>query len=137
MNSETAMAIHEMLGEGYRPVDFLTARGTHMGCGECCSRMLPVTDGELKVLKDAVRERGIVLRPEMADVDLTCPLLDDGGMCMLRAREGDHKEAPAHGQVRGGRLEGGAGMRRQATPWAVLIPFALVYLAIMAAGRRL
>lgn len=83
MNAETAMAIHEMLGEGYRPVDFLTARGTHMGCGECCSRMLPVTDGELKVLKDAVRERGVALRPERAEVDLTCPLLDDGGMCML------------------------------------------------------
>ena len=83
MNAETAMAIHEMLGEGYRPTDFLTARGTHMGCGECCSRMLPVTDGELKVLKDAVRERGVALRPERAEVDLTCPLLDDGGMCML------------------------------------------------------
>lgn len=78
----TAMEVYRALGESYAPVDLFTGRGTHLGCGECCSRFLPVTDGELRVLRRAVRERGIRLRPEGADIDLTCPLLSEGNGCM-------------------------------------------------------
>lgn len=47
MNAETIRAFLEVMGEEYQPVDFFSGRGTHTGCGECCSRMLPMTDGEL------------------------------------------------------------------------------------------
>lgn len=78
----TVMELHEALGQVMRPVDLFTGRGTHKGCGQCCSRVMPVTDGELRVLRRAVEERGITLRPEEGDIDLTCPLLGEDNGCM-------------------------------------------------------
>ena len=74
--------LHRALGMASGVTDLYTGRGSHDGCGACCSRMLPMTDGEVRVLRKAVRERGIELRPERAEVDFTCPLLDERNRCM-------------------------------------------------------
>ena len=75
--------LHRAIGERVGGVtDYYTGRGSHEGCGECCSRMLPMTDGEVEVLRRAVRERGIRLRPERAEIDFTCPLLGEDSRCM-------------------------------------------------------
>ena len=82
MRADEARALHDMLSRTVAVTDFLTARGTHDGCGECCSRFMPLTPGEVSVLRREVSERGIRLRPEGADIDLTCPLLGEDKRCM-------------------------------------------------------
>lgn len=65
-----------------RVTDLHTARGSHEGCGQCCSRFLPVTAGEVAALRAYVASRGIALRPEgPGTLDLTCPLLTADRMC--------------------------------------------------------
>ena len=75
-------AFLSLLASGQGPADLFSARGSHRRCGECCSRFLPVTPGELSVLERAVAQRGIVLREEEGECDLTCPLLDTDRECM-------------------------------------------------------
>lgn len=59
-----------------------TARGSHEGCGECCSRFLPMTAAEVAAIRAYVASRGIRLRPEAPGLlDLTCPLLTADRMC--------------------------------------------------------
>lgn len=76
-----AEALNRALAATQAPVDLHTARGSHEGCGECCGRFLPVTAAEAAVLRAYVAAHGIRLRPEAADVDLTCPLLTADRMC--------------------------------------------------------
>lgn len=64
-----------------RVTDLHTARGSHEGCGECCSRFLPVTPAEVAVLRSYVADHVIRLRPEAGRIDLTCPLLTADRMC--------------------------------------------------------
>lgn len=75
-------AFLSLLGTGPDVTDFFTARGTHRRCGECCSRFLPITPGELSVLERAIAERGITLREEEGECDLNCPLLGADRECM-------------------------------------------------------
>lgn len=74
--------LHAELGKMNPVKDLFTGRGSHLGCGECCSRMLPMTEGELRAIRKAVAERGIELRPEQAEIDFLCPLLSDDMTCM-------------------------------------------------------
>lgn len=41
-----------------------------------------MTVRELRVIRKAVSERGIELRPEQAEIDFLCPLLSDDKTCM-------------------------------------------------------
>lgn len=66
--------------------DLFTAKGDCRGCGECCSRILPMSTFDLNRLAAYVREHGIEQRSprgRAGDIDLTCPYLDDGRECMV------------------------------------------------------
>lgn len=63
--------------------DYRTARGDCRGCGECCSRFLPMSRMDERRLVEYVERHGVVPRPEPEGaLDLTCPLLSDDHECM-------------------------------------------------------
>mgnify|MGYP002519172773 FL=1 len=67
-------------------VDLFTAKGDCRGCGECCSRFLPMSYFDINRLVSYVREHGIEQRAprgRAGDIDLTCPYLDDSCECMV------------------------------------------------------
>ena len=75
-----ARGLHEALCSGALCADNFTSRGTHDGCGECCSRFLPLTAGEAAVL----RLNGAKARPEPEGaLDLTCPFLTEERRCAV------------------------------------------------------
>ena len=75
-----ARGLHEALCAAGGCVDNFTARGTHDGCGECCSRFLPLTAGEAAVL----RLNGAKARPEPEGaLDMTCPFLTEEKRCAV------------------------------------------------------
>lgn len=54
------------------------------GCGECCSRFLPLTPADEVRLMAYVRNHGIKPHPEPRGiVDLTCPYLNRKRECMV------------------------------------------------------
>lgn len=61
--------------------DLYTARGSCVGCGECCSRILPITIVEKIVLKELASH--IEPRPAEGDIDLTCPFLSEENTCRI------------------------------------------------------
>ena len=61
--------------------DMFTMRGTHEGCGECCSRFLPLTAFEADRLR-ALRDDAVHVFEE-GTIDLTCPFLDDDRRCAI------------------------------------------------------
>ena len=83
MNAVECIALHQAIGIGAETQELFSARGSHKGCGECCSRVLPLTPNEVELLRMAVEERGIELRPEEAEYDFTCPLLGQDRTCMV------------------------------------------------------
>ena len=52
--------------------------GDCRGCGECCSRFLPVSPFDRVRLEAYVRRNGIVPAEPRAEYDLLCPYLTDG-----------------------------------------------------------
>lgn len=78
--AELARGLHDALCAEAVCADNFTARGTHDGCGECCSRFLPLTAGEAAVL----RLNGAKARPEPEGaLDMTCPFLTDEKRCAV------------------------------------------------------
>ena len=61
--------------------DYITERGTHEGCGQCCSRFLPLSPAEAAAVRLAGRGKARPERPET--VDLTCPLLTEDLTCSI------------------------------------------------------
>lgn len=78
--SDLAATVYEQLRTP--PKDLYSERKTHVGCGECCSRYLPLSKRELRVLNNFIHDHNIQLTPERADIDLLCPLLSNGKLCM-------------------------------------------------------
>lgn len=77
MKVETlASAINEMRNGVY---DF-TDNGECIGCGNCCSNVLPMSKQEIARIKTYMKRNHIKerkhLTPAMATLDLTCPFLD-------------------------------------------------------------
>ena len=81
--AETAAELNALMAEERpTPTDHFTARGTHEGCGECCSRFLPMRPHEAVRLRMAALAAG--WREEPGDVlDMTCPLLTDDKLCSV------------------------------------------------------
>ena len=57
-----------------------TDNGKCTGCGECCSNILPMTEAEVKIIKDYVRRHSIkeekIFAPTLnPQYDLTCPFM--------------------------------------------------------------
>lgn len=79
--SKIAEAVHAVLSETQQVTDIYAARGTHIGCGQCCGRFLPLFPHELVVLRHAAK--GLKLRLEEGEIDMNCPLLDEFNTCMV------------------------------------------------------
>lgn len=82
MNDEKAIAaaIHAGL-QSDDVTDLYT--GDCRGCGECCSRFLPVSPFDRVRLEAYVRRNGIEPAEPRAEYDLLCPYLTDGGECAV------------------------------------------------------
>lgn len=77
----------DMLNEFNDGTYDFTCNGKCVGCGQCCSNLLPMTDEEIKVIKQYIKANGIkehshiVVPLATPTIDMTCPFLDDSKSC--------------------------------------------------------
>lgn len=57
--------------------------GDCRGCGECCSRFLPLAAFDVERIETYIEGYGVEQQPERGDIDLTCPYLTDERMCAI------------------------------------------------------
>lgn len=82
--SEAALVLHQVLSKTQTVKDLYTPKRDCKGCGECCSRFLPVSKFDTKRLNDYVRKHHIKPHKPTAEVfDLTCPYLTDTKECAV------------------------------------------------------
>lgn len=84
MNDEKAIAAAIHAGLQSDDVTDLYS-GDCRGCGECCSRFLPVSPFDRVRLEVYVRRNGIEPAEPRAEYDLLCPYLTDGRECAVYA----------------------------------------------------
>ena len=61
--------------------DLYTARGSHIGCGACCPRHLPITPAEAKALYQMCMDNEIMIpKQPLGVMDMRCPLIDQNTM---------------------------------------------------------
>lgn len=76
----TAREVHEaLLGLSVKSL----YQGSCLGCGECCSRFLSLSEPDKARLLAYVLQHGIEQTPERAEVDLRCPYLTDERTCAV------------------------------------------------------
>lgn len=78
-----AAALHARLMAEQEVTDLYT--GNCRGCGECCSRFLPMSPFDRVRLEAYVRRHGVEPTAPRADYDLLCPYLTDGHECAVYA----------------------------------------------------
>ena len=78
-----AAALHARLMVEQQVTDLYT--GDCRGCGECCSRFLPMCPFDRARLRAYVRRHGVAAHAPWARLDLTCPYLTDGRECAVYA----------------------------------------------------
>lgn len=76
-----ARRIHEALRKSVQIQDLY--KGDCRGCGQCCSRFLPLTIQEEFVIGGYVKKHGIQPTPPRAEIDLMCPFLDEHNECAI------------------------------------------------------
>ncbi len=76
-----AWAAHAILSRETEVTDMYT--GDCRGCGECCSRFLPLSPYDLRRLEPYVHEHGVKPHEPRGEVDLMCPWLTDGKECAV------------------------------------------------------
>lgn len=57
--------------------------GDCKGCGECCSRFMPLSTRDIEVAKRYVEAHGIEQKSERGDIDMICPYLTDEHTCAI------------------------------------------------------
>lgn len=80
--SVDVFAVHDAIAKRGLPPQSLY-KGDCRGCGECCSRILPMSQYDIERLRSYVRKRGIEQIPERAEIDMLCPYLTDDGECAV------------------------------------------------------
>lgn len=75
----TALAAHAATAAPPVPL----FNGDCRGCGECCSRFLPLSKRDLGRLARYVADNGIEMHHERGEVDLMCPYLGDDRECSV------------------------------------------------------
>lgn len=75
------VALHEHLASTRKVTVFFD--GDCKGCGECCSRYIPLNAADVIRLRGYVKSHGIEQRPRRANIDLTCPYLTDDSECAV------------------------------------------------------
>lgn len=82
--SEAAAVCHAMLSKTQTVKDLYTPKGNCKGCGECCSRFLPMSEFDLQRLHVYVQKHHIKPHKHTAGaIDLTCPYLTDTKECAV------------------------------------------------------
>ena len=82
--SEAALVLHQALSKTQTIKDLYTPKGSCKGCGECCSRFLPVSKFDTQRLSDYVSKHNIKPHETTAEsLDLTCPYLTDDNECAV------------------------------------------------------
>lgn len=77
----SALEAHRLLSKHAEIKDLY--KGDCRGCGQCCSRFLPLTIQEEFVIGGYVKKHGIAPRPMQAEYDLMCPFLTDEKECAI------------------------------------------------------
>lgn len=75
----TALAAHAALSSD--PVPLFD--GDCRGCGECCSRFLPLSGLDRGRLAGYVARNGVEMHAERGEIDLLCPYLGDDRECSV------------------------------------------------------
>lgn len=74
--SKAALALHLALSKTQTAKDLYTPNGSCEGCGECCSRFIPMSAFDMVRLSSYVIKHGIRPHKRMdRSIDLTCPYL--------------------------------------------------------------
>ena len=82
--SEVASIYHAMLSKTQTVKDLYTSRGICKGCGECCSRFLPMSEFDMQRLCSYVRKHHIKPQKRVArGINLMCPYLTDAKECAV------------------------------------------------------
>lgn len=76
----------QMISDFDNGVYNFTSNGKCIGCGACCSNLLPMTKEEISRIKSYISRNGIKEKkhiPPLANpaIDMTCPFLDDSKSC--------------------------------------------------------
>ena len=77
----TTRQVFDALSQGGVVRDLRTERGTCEGCGECCSRFLPLRVIDMVFLQSEIRKSGGGIVHERGPYDMRCPFLNDENMC--------------------------------------------------------
>lgn len=64
-----------------RPVPLYS--GDCLGCGECCSRFLPLSRNDEERIARYVESNGVAKRPPRCELDLMCPYLAADRTCSV------------------------------------------------------
>lgn len=64
----------------------LTCNGKCTGCGGCCSNILPMTEDEIRTIRNyikrySIKEQKRLLPTVNPNLDMTCPFLDNSKKC--------------------------------------------------------
>lgn len=64
----------------------LTKNGKCTGCGACCSNILPMTENEIRIIRQYIKKHGIkeqirIIPTVNPNIDMTCPFLDNSKKC--------------------------------------------------------
>ena len=82
--SEAALVLHQALNKTQTVKDLYTPKGDCKGCGECCSRFLPLSTFDVQRLSNYVFKHGVKPHAKMDGAfDLTCPYLTDTKECAV------------------------------------------------------
>lgn len=82
--SEAALVVHQALSKIQTVEDIYTSKGDCKGCGECCSRFLPMSKFDMQRLCNYVRKHNIKPQKRVArGIDLMCPYLTDTKECAV------------------------------------------------------
>lgn len=73
-------AAHDMLAESVEIRDIYS--GDCRGCGECCSRFLPITPADEVRIRWYLAAHPVEVAAPRGEIDLVCPLLSESCECM-------------------------------------------------------
>ncbi len=83
MKAPTAREVHAFLDANPDITIKNLYTGDCRGCGECCSRFLPLSEHDIQAVKEYVAAHDIEQIPERSDIDLFCPYLTDDRECLI------------------------------------------------------
>ena len=82
--SELAAICHATLSKTQTVKDLFTPKGNCKGCGECCTRFLPMSTFDIQRLSNYVFDHNVKPHVEVdGAIDLTCPYLDENKECAV------------------------------------------------------